>query len=289
MTSLSVSLGASPVVTVNVTLARTNIRIVRTMVGGFADRVLRAAGLSAENVTALNGQRALELLRSRPAELPKAVIAAAIVEAFAKLAAMCNLVLNVATMAERNDSQSLSFKVLDMSNKILGVTGQISTILERFENPTAGLFGLGAIEASDWLRYAGFLGLLSAGASGGAGVVAGFALILFAEIVDKIDGIGSNAAELAQAACDEQARLTGRPCTAAEYQAFYADERERERRDSLSNKVLEAAENIAAKTTGAFTDALFWLVLLGGVGAALYFAGPALAERGVQTARRLRA
>lgn len=274
----------SSIVQANVNITRATVRVLRTMVGGFADRVLRAAGLSAENVTALNGQRALELLRSRPAELPKAVLAAAVVESFAKLAAVCNAVLNVATLAERLDSQSLSFRVLDVMNALTRVVGFIENTLRRIEGLEAavGLRGLG--EVSDWLRFSAVIALFS-----GAGVVAGALLLVFADMVDKIDGIGSDAAALAQAACAEQARATGRPCTPEEYRAFFADERERERRDSLSNKVGDAAAGVGRAVGEAVGGALFWLLVIGGVGAALYFAAPALAERGAQTARRLRA
>lgn len=274
----------SPVVATNVALARATVRALRTQVGGFADRVLRAAGLSAENVTAVNGQRALELLRSRPAELPKAVLAAAVVESFAKLAAVCNAVLNVATLAERLDSAPLSFRVIDVMNALTRAVVYVDGALRRVEGLEAavGLRGLG--EVSDWLRFSAVIALFS-----GAGVVAGAILLVFAEMVDKIDGVGSDAAALARAACDEQARVSGRPCTPAEYAAFFADEREREREDSLSNKAGDAAASIGRAVGEAVGGALFWLLVIGGVGAALYFAAPALAERGAQTARRLRA
>ena len=111
-------------------------------------------------------------------------------------------------------------------------------------------------------------------------------------MVDKIDGLGSEAAAAAQAACEAQARASGRPCTPEEYAAFFSDERTRERQDSLTNKMAEAAARVAESAGKAAGDAvggaLFWLLVIGGVGAALYFAAPAIAERGVQTAQRIR-
>ena len=108
----------SPLVATNVALVRATVRVLRDQIGGFADRILRAAGLTAANVTAANGEQALRLLRSRPTELPKAVVAAAVVQAFAKLAAVSNVVLNIATLSERLDSQPLSFRALDLMNAL---------------------------------------------------------------------------------------------------------------------------------------------------------------------------
>lgn len=269
----------SPVVAVNVATVRNFTRTLRGMIGGFADRVLRAAGLSAANITAANGEQALQLLRSRPMELPKAVVAAAIVQAFAKLAAVSNVVLNIATLAERLDSAPLSFRALDLMAALSRVVGYVDSTLRRIEGleAAAGMRGLG--EISDWLRFSAVVALFS-----GIGVVAGAVLLVFADMVDKIDGLGSEAAAAAQAACEAQARATGRQCTPAEYRKFFEDERTREREDSLSGKVGGAFADIIRAVGGA----LFWLLVIGGVGAALYFAAPAIAERGAQTVRRIR-
>jgi hypothetical protein len=277
----------SPLVATNVALARATVRVLRDQIGGFADRVLRAAGLTAANVTAANGEQALRLLRSRPTELPKAVVAAAVVQAFAKLAAVSNVVLNIATLSERLDSQPLSFRALDLMNALTRVVTYVDGALRRIEGLEAavGLRGLG--EISDWLRFSAVVALFS-----GLGVVAGAVLLVFAEMVDKIDGLGSEAAEAAQAACEAQARASGRPCTPEQYAAFFRDERTRERQDSLTNKMAETAARVAESAGKAAGDAvggaLFWLLVIGGVGTALYFAAPAIAERGVQTARRIR-
>jgi hypothetical protein len=274
----------SPLVATNVALARATVRVLRDQIGGFADRVLRAAGLTAANVTAANGEQALRLLRSRPTELPKAVVAAAVVQAFAKLAAVSNVVLNIATLSERLDSQPLSFRALDLMNALTRVVAYVDGALRRIEGLEAavGMRGLG--EISDWLRFSAVVALFS-----GLGVVAGAVLLVFAEMVDKIDGLGSEAAEAAQAACEAQARATGRRCTPEEYAAFFRDERTRERQDSLTNKMGDAAAGVGRAVGEAVGGALFWLLVIGGVGAALYFAAPALAERGAQSARRLRA
>jgi len=273
----------SPLVATNVALARATVRVLRDQIGGFADRVLRAAGLTAANVTAASGEQALRLLRSRPTELPKAVVAAAVVQAFAKLAAVSNAVVNIATLAEQLDSGPLSFRALDLMNALTRVVAYVDGALQRIEGleAAAGMRGLG--EISDWLRFSAVVALFS-----GLGVVAGAVLLVFAEMVDKIDGLGSDAADAAQAACDAQARATGRPCTPEEYAAFFSDERTREREDSLSNKVGAAAAGIGRAAGEAVGGALFWLLVIGGVGAALYFAAPAIAERGVQTAQRFR-
>lgn len=270
----------SPLVATNVALVRATVRVLRNQIGGFADRVLRAAGLTAASVTAANGEQALRLLRSRPTELPKAVVAAAVVQAFAKLAAVSNVVLNIATLSEQLDSQPLSFRALDLMNALTRVVTYVDAALRRIEGLEAavGLRGLG--EISDWLRFSAVVALFS-----GIGVVAGAVLLVFADMVDKIDGLGSEAAAAAQAACEAQARATGRQCTPEEYAAFFRDERTREREDSLSGKVGGAFADIIRAVGGA----LFWLLVIGGVGAALYFAAPAFAERGAQSARRLRA
>ena len=277
----------SPLVVMNVALARATVRALRDPIGGFADRVLRAAGLTAANVTAANGEQALRLLRSRPTELPKAVVAAAVVQAFAKLAAVSNSVLNIATLAEQLDSKPLSFRALDLMNALTRVVAFVDGVLRRIEGLEAavGMRGLG--EISDWLRFSAVVSLFS-----GLGVVAGAVLLVFAEMVDKIDGLGSEAAAAAQAACEAQARALGRPCTPEEYAAFFSDERTRERQDSLTNKMAETAARVAEAAGKAAGDAaggaLFWLLVIGGVGTALYFAAPAIAERGVQTAQRIR-
>jgi hypothetical protein len=274
----------SPLVATNVALARATVRVLRDQIGGFADRVLRAAGLTAANVTAASGEQALRLLRSRPTELPNVVVAAAVVQAFAKLAAVSNVVLNIATLAEQLDSQPLSFRALDLMNALTRVVTYVDGALRRIEGLEAavGLRGLG--EISDWLRFSAVVALFS-----GLGVVAGAVLLVFADMVDKIDGLGSEAADAAQAACAAQARASGRPCTPEEYAAFFSDERTREREDSLSNKVGDAAAGVGRAVGEAVGGALFWLLVIGGVGAALYFAAPAIAERGAQSARRLRA
>lgn len=275
----------SPVVAVNVATVRDFTRSLREMTGGFADRVLRAAGLSAANVTAANGEQALQLLRSRPAELPSAVVAAAIVQAFAKLAAVSNVVLNIATLAERLDSEPLSFRALNLMASLGRVVGYVDSTLRRIEGleAAAGMRGLG--EISDWLRFSAVVALFS-----GLGVVAGAVLLVFADMVDKIDGLGSEAAEAAQAACEAQARATGRRCTPEEYAAFFSDERTRERQDSLTNKMADAAARAAeaaGKAAGeAVGGALFWLLVIGGVGVGLYFAAPLLSEKAAETTTR---
>lgn len=269
----------SPVVTVNVALVRGTVRPYRTMIGGFAGRVLTAAGLTAENVTALNGQRALELLRSRPTELPKAVVAAALVESLAKLAAVSNAVLNIATYAEQLDSELLSWRAVELMNALTRVIAFIDNALRRLEEATSGMRGLG--EISDWMRFAAFVAILS-----GGGFIIGGLILVFAELVDKIDGLDSDAAEAARVACETQARSTGRPCTPEQYAAFFADERTREREDSLTNKVTDAVSSIGRSVGGAFSGALFWLLLIGGVGTTLYFTAPYLGEKAVETTSR---
>ena len=58
----------SPVVMTKVERARANVIGVRQVAADIADRVLRATGINAQDVTAINGQRAMDLVLSRPSE-----------------------------------------------------------------------------------------------------------------------------------------------------------------------------------------------------------------------------
>jgi hypothetical protein len=281
----------SPVVQANVEVARINARIARNAAAGFGSRLLRAAGVELSAVTPAVGAQAEQTLRARLASAPKAVVAAGVTFAFSRLVAVCDMVLVVAALAERIDSIPLSSRVRNFALGPLTITtGIISDRIRSFERLPSGPGVAGLGNVSDWIRAAALFASLS-----GVGVVPGVALLIFAELVDAIDGLESDAAELVRAACEAQKAATGQACTPEMFATLLEQERAREEANSLSSlatrtvdKIVDTAGDIGRSAGEGLGNALFWLVLLGGAGAMLYFSAPALADRAASTAQRFR-
>jgi len=279
----------SPIVQANVQVARASARIARNAAAGFASRLLRAAGVELSAVTPDVGARAEQTLRERVTSAPKSVVAAGVTFAFSRLVAVCDMVLVVASIAERLDSVSLSNRVVQFAMGPLTIaTTSISEKIRSFEGVSSGLTGLG--EVSDWVRAAAVLAFVS-----GIGFVPSAALLIFAQMVDAIDGVESDAAELVRAACEAQKAATGQACTPDMFATLLAQERAREEANSLSSlaartvdKIVDTAGDIGKSAGEGLGNALFWLALIGGVGVMLYFSAPALADRAASTAQRFR-
>lgn len=271
----------SPAVMTKVERARANVIGVRQVAADIADRVLRATGISAQDVTAVNGQRAMDLVLSRPSELPNVVVGAALYEAMVLLGSYCNVALNAATEAVRLDSEPLATKAYSLSTTLQSTASFVQEKLVQAENAARAL-GLRGLERystiSSGLASPGF-GWVQAVAYA---VVAGAVIYLIAVIAENIRSTGEEAADSARYMCEQRARATGRPCTREEFDRLYKDEAGRIQRDSLSNRLGEAV--LAA--TKPVTDAAFWLLLIGGVGVALYFAAPYLSEKAAETTTR---
>jgi hypothetical protein len=247
--------------------ARENATAAKRVAKSIAERVLSATGTTHADMTPLDGTQAWALIRERPTELPSRVVGAALYKAMADLDAYCNAVMNAASQAARTNNDAMAQSALNTSANIADATAFIERVLDEVGVSSAGLDaslrgGLGAA----WFAVLGY-------------AVAGAAVIYAVfQIIDKLDGVDTEAHALAREACNEQAAATGRPCNDEDFRRYFAEERERERAQDPFEHV--------GKGIG---DALFWLLLIGGVGVGLYYAAPYLTAKAVDTETQYRA
>lgn len=264
--------------------ARENATAAKRAAEDIALRVLDATGTTRDQMTPLDGDQAWDVIRTRPTELPSRVVGAGLYKAMSKLDEACNVVLNSAAQAEQLRSESLAQSALNMSAQIASALTFVRDSLDEMASVASyalpGFTGLtgGSYYLVTSNALSADLGALGAWTQvlGGAVVLAA-AIYIVIKIIDKVDGVDSEAQLLAREACTEQFNATGRRCTDVDFRRYFTEERQREaelerQRDPLSK----------------LGDALFWLLLIGGVGVGLYFAAPLLTAKAVETETQYR-
>lgn len=254
----------------------------------YARRLIEVARLTDDRLTPdamLEARRSVRALAPGTA-WPTGTAAQVVVGAFARLTASASVLRRTADVVAELDARGApgAARLADKTQRTaLAMLAHVSAISQIFSRIEGAASGLRDVEASDIVRAGGWLLVLLGATTAGAAAVPGAVVLGLAEIIDHIDGTGSEAAQLAREACTEMQRTTGRPCTPEEWAAFYQSNRAGEREDSFDRAVKDAFKDIMS----AAASAGFWLLLLGGLGTALYFAWPFITSRATSSLKGL--